>query len=337
MLDRGPQPWLAGPLPTQIGIKGIGYYLGERFPIAGMKALAENPQRLRAFENRGFRYYTRSPIAQPDMALRACRESLRRASLCAADIDAVIIGWSEHRAYGDVQERVGTVPTRWLGFHCTHVLGIGMVGCCLHAELIRTARNFIVAEGYRNVLVVEANRTPDDDEERLTDPDLYVYSDGASACVVTTDKPEFKLRSVAHVTHGVPHHSEVGPRVAVLQRISNSFTVLSRALKHAGVTVADIKQFFMPNCSPHLVEMQARRNRIPFNKVFLDNTPLIAHPWSTDTTINIYNYCQFNKLNPGDLIATTAWSEGGFAAMVFERTEHPMLIEKPDLPPVKHD
>jgi 3-oxoacyl-[acyl-carrier-protein] synthase III len=84
---------------------------------------------------------------------------------------------------------VGTVPTRWLGFHCTHVLGIGMVGCCLHAELIRTARNFIVAEGDRNVLVVEANRTPDDDEERLTDPDLYIYSDGASACVVTTDKP----------------------------------------------------------------------------------------------------------------------------------------------------
>lgn len=337
MLDRGPQPWLTGPLPTEIGIKGIGYYLGERLPIGRLKLPPEDEAMLKAFEKRGFRFFTRSPIDQPNMALRACRESLRRANLCAADIDAVIIGWSEHRSYGDVQERVGTIPTRWLGFHCTHVLGIGMVGCCLHAELIRTARNLIVAEGYRNVLVVEANRNPPDDRDRLTEPDLYIYSDGAAACVVTTEQPEFRLRSVAHVTHGVPHHTEVGPRVAVLQRISNSYTVLSRALKHAGVAVPEIRQFFMPNCSPHLLEMQARRNRLPFNKIFLDNIPLIAHPWSADTTINLYNYCQFNKVNPGDLFATTAWSEGGFAAMVLERTEHPMLIEKPDLPPVKYD
>ena len=169
---------------------------------------------LRAFEAQGFRYYTSSPVAEPEMALRACRESLRRSGLCAGDIDAVILGWSEHRFFDDVQERVGTHVVRELGFHCTHLMGIGMFGCCLHAELVRTARNLIVAEGYRNVLVCEVNRCSPDDSDRHIGPDMYIYSDGAAGCVVTSEKPEFILRGLAHVTHGVPHHAEVGVRVS---------------------------------------------------------------------------------------------------------------------------
>jgi len=333
MLDRGPQPWLDGPAPTGIGIKGIGYYLGERYPIR--RLLADNPKMLEAFEDRGFRFYTSSKLNEPEMAVRACNESLRRSGLCASDIDAVIVGWSEHRFYKEVLERVGSHLVRALGFHCTHLMGIGMFGCCLHAELFRTARNLIVAEGYRNVLVVETNRcAPDSHADRIIPPDQYIYSDGAAACVVTSEKPEFLLRSIAHVTHGVPHHVEVGARCAVLQRIANSYTVLCRAMRHAGVTPADIRQFFMPNCSPQLMEQQARRNRIPFSKVFLDNVTMIAHPWSSDTVINLYTYCQYNRVKAGDKFACTAWSEAGFAATILERTDQPMLIEKPDFPPV---
>jgi hypothetical protein len=101
--------------------------------------------------------------------------------------------------------------------------------------------------------------------------------------------------------------------------------------------VNQLRQIFAPNCSPHLLEMQCRRNRLPFDKMYLDNIPLFAHPWSADTSINLYTYCQSNRVNPGDLFATMAWSEGGFGSTVFERTDEPMMIDEPDLPPVRMD
>src|SRR5688572_4306802 len=131
MLDRGPQPWLGEP-PGEIGIKGIGWYLGERRPIDRLPYLAEDPERLAAFHARGFRFYTSSPVEEDEMALQACRQTLQRTGQSPADIDAVVVGWAEHRFYDDMQERLGTHIVRELGFHNIHVLGIGMAGCCLY-------------------------------------------------------------------------------------------------------------------------------------------------------------------------------------------------------------
>jgi 3-oxoacyl-[acyl-carrier-protein] synthase III len=335
MLDRGPKPWLTGPQPDDIGIKGIGYYLGNRYPIGQIEVLANDAPMREAFENRGFRFYTYSPVEEPEMALRACREALRRSRLCPADIDAVVFGWAEHRHYDDMQERLGTHIVRHLGFHNTHVLGIGMAGCCLYAELIRTGRNLIVAEGYRNVLVVEASRCNPDNNDRVIGPDTYIYSDGAAACVVTAQEPEFKLRSLVHVRNSLPNYHIVGSRCAISHRMSNSYAVLMRALRHAGASVGDIRQFFMPNAAPHQLLNHARRMRIPFERTFLANIPLIGHPWSADTAINLYSYCQFERPKAGDLFAFVAWSEGGFSTMVLERTAQPMVIDRPDFPPIQ--
>jgi len=334
MLDRGPRPWRTEP-PGEIGIKGIGSYLGERFPISAIPELAADPDALACYEKRGFRHYTRSPVQEPEMALRSCRETLRRSGLCAADIDAVVFGWTEHRFYDDMQERLGTHILRGLGFHATHVLGIFMAGCCLTTELLRTARNLIVGEGYRNVLIVEAHRCNPDDSDRVIPPDQWVYGDGASSCIVTTDTPEFALRSAVHISQGLPDYRTVGHRCSFVHKTTNSHVVMMRALRHAQTSIKGIKQFFMPNASPGLVHNHARRMRIPLDRVYLANVPVIGHPWSADALINLHSYCHVRAPMPGDLFAAMAWAEGGFGAFVLQRTAHPMKIEAPDFPPVQ--
>src|SRR4051794_16546099 len=111
MLDRGPTPWRQG-LPDEIGIKGMGWYLGERRPVAAIPQLIADPALLKAFQGRGFRYYTRSTQDEAAMAVASCRESLRRSGLCPADIDAVVFGWAEHRHYPHMQELLGTTLAR---------------------------------------------------------------------------------------------------------------------------------------------------------------------------------------------------------------------------------
>jgi 3-oxoacyl-[acyl-carrier-protein] synthase III len=331
MLDRGPTPWLMEP-PAEIGLKGIGWYLGEQKRIAHMGHLLFRPDLAAALEARGFRYYTRSTVDEAEMAVRACRETFRRSGLCPADIDAVVVGWAEHRHFDDMQERLATRIVRDLGFHDVHVVGIGMSGCCLYAEMVRMARNMIVGEGYRNVLVVEVNRCHANDTDRVVEPDWYVYCDGAASCIVTTQAPEFALKSVVHVAQALPNSYEVGPRCAVTHRAANSREVCLRALRHAGLTQKDIKQYLPPNASPHLIKEFTRRIDIPFDRVFLSNVHWIAHPWSCDTVINLYNHCQYEPPTPGDNYMAFAWAEGSFSAMVLERTAHPMLLEPPEFP-----
>jgi len=330
MLDRGPKPWQ---IPAgDIGIKGIGWYWGDRRPIDRMPLLAADPEKLAAFAARGFKYYTRSPVDEVEMTVRSCRETLRRSAMCPADIDAVLIGWAEHRWYKNMQERLGREVCVALGFGNTHMLGITLAGCCSFAELLRMARNLIVAEGYRSVLVVDVNRCNPDESDRLVGPDWTIYSDGAASCVVTTHEPEFALRSVVRNSPSVPGHWKTGKRGALAQRVASSSMAYQRAMLHAGLAKADVKQFFMPNLGPHLLKYQARLLALPTDRIFLSNIPTIAHVWSADPAINLYNHCQYNPAQPGDRFVAFQWAEGSFAVFVLERTVHPMLLEPPQFP-----
>jgi 3-oxoacyl-[acyl-carrier-protein] synthase III len=328
MLDRGPKPW---EIPVaDIGIRGIGWYWGDRVPIEQMPPLAADAAMLAAFRARGFKHYTRTPVGEVDMIVRSCRETLRRSALCPADIDAVLIGWAEHRWYGELQERMGRRLCVALGFGNIHVVGITLAGCCGFSELLRMARNLIVAEGYRSVLVVDVNRCKPDESDRLVPPDWTIYSDGAASCVVTTCEPEFALRSVVRVSPSVPGHWDTGRRGAIAQRAVSANFAFRRAMQHAGLTRDGVKQYFMPNLGPHLLKHQARQLSIPIERVFLSNIPSIAHAWSADAAINLYTHCQYDPAKPGDRFVTLQWAEGSFAAFVLERTSHPMLMETPE-------
>src|SRR5687768_12581294 len=111
MLDRGPTPWLTE-RPAEIGIRGIGWYLGERLLVANMPSLLFDPATAEAFQARGYRYYTRSPVDEAEMGVLACRESFRRSGMNPADIDAVVVGWSEHRYCNRVQQWVAVQVAR---------------------------------------------------------------------------------------------------------------------------------------------------------------------------------------------------------------------------------
>jgi len=324
MLDRGAKP--ARPLPPGVGIKGLAWYLGETLPIATQPDLAADPVRLAAFQARGFANYSRSAVDASEMAVRSCRVSLQRAGLSAADVDAVLVGWTEHRSFDDMQERLANRIVRDLGFHAVHLTGVAMVGCTCFAALLRMGRNLLAAEGYRHVLVVETNRCRDDND-RLVMPDCSVYSDGAASCVVTTEAPEFALRSVLQLANANPNHQVIGSTAAAAHRADMSRAVFERALRHAGIGREDVRQYFAPNHASHLVRPYAKRLGIPLDRVFEGNTSRHGHPWSADTVVNLATFCAEQGCTAGDVYAALAWAEGSFSTLVLERTAQALRLE----------
>jgi len=178
--------------------------------------------------------------------------------------------------------------------------------------------------------VVETNRCRPDRGDRLVLPDCSVYSDGAASCVVTTEAPEFALRSVVQLANANPNYLSIGTTAAVAHRAAMSKAVFDRALRHADVHREDIRQYFPPNHGSHVVKPYSKRLGIPLERVFDGNTARHAHPWSTDTVINLATYCTEQGTSAGDLFAAFAWSEGSFSTLVLERTAQPLnLADEP--------
>jgi 3-oxoacyl-[acyl-carrier-protein] synthase III len=303
-----------------IGVRSIAFHWGEQYPIAELPQLAQDPKRLAAFEARGFKKYTRSALTLQDQAVRCCKATLRRAQLTPADIDAVVIGYAEHRWFDDLQERLGGDILRGLGMPNTHVVGVTLGGCTNYTSLLRMARSLVISEGYRHVLVVETNKCHADGHDRLVMPDASVFSDGAASCVVTRERPEFLLRSLAQVTTPVPPNWLIGGRASVAHRVASSRFVFERALRQAGVVRDDIKQFFFPNHGTHMQGVYVARLGIPVARLHTDNLYWIAHPWSADTIINLQSYTDHYAPTAGDLFAIVSWSEFSFTTVVLERT-----------------
>jgi 3-oxoacyl-[acyl-carrier-protein] synthase III len=303
-----------------IGIRGIGYYTGEQRPIDEIPQLAADPEALGAFEARGFKHYTRSDLSLADQAARASRGALRAAGLSPGDIDAVLIGSTELRWFDDVQERIAGDFLRALGFGNTFVAGVNLGGCTNYTTLLRMARGLIAGEGYRHVLVVESNKCLHDGSDRLVMPDLSVFSDGAAACVVTRDAPQFIVRGLAQVTTPVPPAYTIGPGATVAHRMASMRFVLERALREAGVTRADIRQFLLPNHGTHMLNHIVARMGIPGRRVHVSNLYWLAHAWSADTIINLHSFGYYHGFQPGDLMAIVSWSEFSFTSVVLEST-----------------
>jgi 3-oxoacyl-[acyl-carrier-protein] synthase III len=315
MLERALSPASTG--GDAIGIRGINYFWQDRVPIDELPQLARDPERLAAFKSRAFRHYMRSTVSIAEQAVRSARGTFKLSGLCAADIDAVIIGVCELRGYDGIQEHITNQVVSGLGFHEIHAVGVNLGGCTNYASLIRMARDLIVAEGYRNVLVVESNKCAFDGSDRLVPPDMSIFSDGAASCVVTREQPDFVIRSLVQFTSSAKRGP--GKRVFFAASHPACRAAVRRALRHAGVTIEDIKQSFVPNHGTHVLSSLAGNMGLIGERVHVDNIRWLAHVWSADCLINLASYCQHQKVAGGDLFLLFAYSEASFTAIVVEK------------------
>ncbi|WFE64813.1 3-oxoacyl-[acyl-carrier-protein] synthase III C-terminal domain-containing protein [Micromonospora sp. WMMD714] len=152
-------------------------------------------------------------------------------------------------------------------------------------------------------------------------PETSIFSEGASACLVSTDGPRDRLLGyacaqrgefdVAGGASGAQFQREYRPALA---------EVIGRALAEAGVALDDVRLVLPHNVNVVTWQRLCRLLGFPRDRVLLDNVRETGHVFCADAFVNYRTACERGLLQPGDhyLVAAVGAGDGAtFAAMVF--------------------
>jgi 3-oxoacyl-[acyl-carrier-protein] synthase III len=307
-------------LPAAFGIRGIGYHFDETVPIDALPRLAADPQLLSRFKLGGHRCYARSHVSITEQAILSARKTLHNGALAADAIDAVVIGTSELRDWKGFPEAVGTEVLLALGLKDILVVGITMAGCANYASSLRIARNMIVAEGYRNILVIETNQVRGDlDRVWATESNAaYIFGDGAASCIATAaGNSDFRVVGMEQIVKPLPPNA---PRTEFIANNVGGFRhVAGRALAQAGVARERVAKVFIHNINFHVVAGLVQTVGYHYEKLYARNIRRTAHVWGADNLIGLHDYCAAENPPPGTIFLMLCQADTYFSAIVCEK------------------
>ncbi|WP_405089961.1 3-oxoacyl-ACP synthase [Micromonospora sp. NBC_01392] len=153
-------------------------------------------------------------------------------------------------------------------------------------------------------------------------PETSVFSEGASACLVSAHGRRDRLLAYAVAQRG-EFDVAGGASPARFQREYRPALaeVIGRALARTGTTLADLRLIL-----PHNVNLMTWKRLVkligfPLDRVLLDNVTGAGHVFCADAFVNYRTARERDLLRPGDryLVAAVGAGDGAtFAAMVFE-------------------
>ncbi|HST48893.1 3-oxoacyl-[acyl-carrier-protein] synthase III C-terminal domain-containing protein [Jatrophihabitans sp.] len=153
-------------------------------------------------------------------------------------------------------------------------------------------------------------------------PGMSLFSEGASACLVSATGSRDRLLGYACSQHG--EFDPAGGRT--VEEFQNSYRpllagVISEALDQAGLALADLALILPHNVNLVTWQRMCRLIGFPVDRVLLDNIAGNGHVFCSDAFLNYQTARERGLLRPGDryLVATVGAGLGAtFAAMVFE-------------------
>ncbi|HOP11077.1 MAG TPA: beta-ketoacyl-ACP synthase III [Oscillospiraceae bacterium] len=259
-----------------------------------------------------------------DLAVSAAQRALDDCGLKAEELDLIL---AASVSADTVTPALSCAIQKRLGVRCM-AFDIS-AACSAFVFMLETAACFFARGGYRNILIVGAERLSriTDWEDRST---CVIFGDGAGAAVLS--KGENYLDAVFTVTGDenalrVPFYagkspfSELEPespyirmngkeifRFAVQSMIQDINTLLQRN----GLTPDDLKAIIPHQANRRIIEAAAERSGIPIEK-FLINIDRYGNTSSASIPIALDELNKAGELKRGDLILLTAFG-GGLAS-----------------------
>ncbi|MFI5837370.1 3-oxoacyl-[acyl-carrier-protein] synthase III C-terminal domain-containing protein [Micromonospora sp. NPDC051300] len=153
-------------------------------------------------------------------------------------------------------------------------------------------------------------------------PETSVFSEGASACLVSAHGGRDRMLSYACAQRG-EFDVAGGASPARFQREYRPALaeVIDRALKDAAIGLADLRLVLPHNVNLLTWKRLGKLIGLPLDKVLLDNVTETGHVFCADAFVNYRTARERDLLRPGDryLVAAVGAGDGAtFAAMVFE-------------------
>jgi 3-oxoacyl-[acyl-carrier-protein] synthase III len=319
----------AGPARSTIFLRGVAYHLEEIAPIERIPALAADATLLAAFKAAGNTTYAHSNQSLAEQAIASAKKTLAAASLVAADINAVVIGTSEIREPKRYPEMLSTEVLAALGLSDVPLVGVTLAGCANYSSALRVARNLLVAEGMKHVLVIETDQVRGSMQRQVFDNGAAcaIFGDGAASLVVSSDTPslqgsttsDFELVALAQTIRPLDW-STADVNAIAANNYFGFLHVVNQAMAHAGATRSDVAKAFFSNISVAIVGEFAALLELDMKRVHTANCSRTAHVWSCDNLINLVDHCATEQVPKGALFLLVSQAESFFSAIVCRKT-----------------
>lgn len=175
------------------------------------------------------------------------------------------------------------------------VLGLNQQACTSMLGSLRMARALIVSEPEQNkILCVTADRFP---EGASYEQAYNVISDGAAACVVSTEEKGFRLVATHALTNGAL--AQANDDETVGSYFSYTHRLLTELFDKASLTMNEIDWIIPQNTNANAWVILSRLLGTEFEKVYFKSIQEVGHIISSDNIVNLAKIENDNLVKPG--------------------------------------
>jgi 3-oxoacyl-[acyl-carrier-protein] synthase-3 len=184
------------------------------------------------------------------------------------------------------------------GLDGAFVIGLAQQACTGLLGSLRLAAALLRAEpDVRRVLCVTADRFP---PGALYEQSYNLISDGAAACLVSTEPGGYRLLAAHAITNGALATASDDETVGVY--FSYTHRAIRETLARAGLSMEDIAWIVPQNMNVRAWQILARLLKIDEARVAYPTLPSIGHVIAADNLINLATLHAQGGVRPGDRV-----------------------------------
>jgi len=182
-----------------------------------------------------------------------------------------------------------------LGLKRAIVIGLTQQACSGMFGAIRLARALLLAEPeMQQVLYLMADRFP---EGAYYEHAYNLISDGATACLVSTETEGFRLLACHAITNGAMATATDEETVGAY--FSYSHRLIQETLAKANLTLTDIAWIIPQNINRKAIQIMARLLRYDYERFYAPTLVQVGHMISGDNIVNLKHLAESGRLQPG--------------------------------------
>lgn len=289
-------------------VQDLAYALGDqRFSVEESSKAGRLLTEAQQFTEAGFAFHRLSSPNQS--AYNLAVEAVSQIKKSLVDIDSIIyatclplngnIGsFSKFKESRDVKHLMD-YPASHLqadfGLENAAVLGLNQQACTSMLGSLRLARALIVSEPeQKKILCVTADRFP---EGASYEQAYNVISDGAAACVVSTEEKGFRLLATHALTNGAL--AQASDDETVGSYFSYTHRLLTELLDRTGLTMGEIDWIVPQNTNVNAWVILSRLLGTDFEKVYFKSIQEVGHIISSDNIVNLAQLEEENLIKSG--------------------------------------
>jgi 3-oxoacyl-[acyl-carrier-protein] synthase III len=288
---------------TPVVLGGVSYRHGTWHQIADLSSDGSvGPDQIRALTQAGLSRF--SVLDEPVRTHypECVGESLDKAELSGADVDAVLFISSTFSSYDDHGDLVELC--RQLGLTKALPIGLFLAQCSNFSYALMVAKSLIDAQGMRSVLLLGADALDESRSSRVLPANASVFSDTVLSCVVSADLAHgYRIEAVNHIVE--PELSALDPAVDTLKFmdlfILRMQELCARAYSRTGLGPEEFSHLVLANLAIPVLRNYAAVSRIPFSRVATKYVGVFGHCFAYDQLITLAELADHGEIGTGDL------------------------------------